>query len=803
MKTQTRLTKFNLAWSLVLASVLAATQTQAQQLIAWPMGQGKLLNTIMPGMPIRPLPLPHPLPFPRPGPNPRPPVVTPPVTTPVSLSGYSVEGTVDDQAANLSYRITFHNPTGSRLEGVLIVPIPADTVLSGFSMTVGGKSMKGELLESGQATTIYENIVRQLRDPALLELIGERMFRARVFPIEPNSDVEVRLSMTQVLHKSGDLTSLTVPLKSAQMIQGASGRGSIKLDLNTSKPIRTLYSPNPAVAITKDGDNKARITYEPASAATAEDLSLFYSMREDPLAAGLLTFKEQGEDGYFMLSLSPKPHVDEKIVTPKDVVFIVDRSGSMEENGKIEQARKALAYCLKRLSAHDRFGIVDFATDTSAFEDHLVAGTTDNKARALRYVERIEAAGGTNIEGGLNEGLKLLHHEEGRVPMVFFMTDGLPTVGQTDISSLLTNAEQTNQALRARLFTFGVGSDVNTLFLDKLAETNRGTHDYVATGEDIENKISTLYQKVAKPALTDVKLDWKGVDAVQVYPRPVTDLFYGAELTLMGRYKGHGKGNLVVTGRSGGREARFEFPVELPDNAPRHSFLPRLWANMKVAHELDAIRLSGRADPEVVNEIVRLAKRFGIVTPYTSYLITEEGMNLQNAHNQQVRILNDMSQTAKASGFTGGARLAMKAQAASSLFQRMAEVAAPSSLSMVSGAASNMDVAASRGGGGGFDAMKKAENEVRQELKDEGRSVAETKSVAGKTFYRRGSSWIDGDYELAENKSGLGMVKINYLSPEYFDLLHAHPELGRYLAVGSDLTVVFEGKAYQIVPGAP
>ncbi len=798
---QTRsLAKFNVFWSLVVTVLFAAHPAKSQQLIAWPVGEVNPMRMIMPGFPIRPLP-PRPILPPTPHPMPMPqPIAIPPQTTPITLSGYQVEGKIDDQAADLTYRITFHNPTGSRLEGVLIVPIPADTVLSGFSMTVGGKNMKGELLESGQASTIYENIVRQLRDPGLLELVGERMFRARVFPIEPNSDVEVRLNLTQVLHKSGDLVSLTVPLRSAQMIQGASGRGRISLDLNTSKPLRTLYSPNSAVAITKESDTKAKITYEPASAATAEDLSLFYSIAQDPLAAGLLTFKEEGEDGYFMLSLSPKTQVDEKVVTPKDVVFIVDRSGSMEDDGKIEQARAALTYCLKRLSARDRFGIVDFATDTNSFEDKLVAATPENKARALRYVERIEAAGGTNIEGGLQQGLKLLSREEGRVPMVFFMTDGLPTVGQTDINALLTTAAQSNTALRSRLFTFGVGSDVNTLFLDKLADENRGAHDYVAHGENIENKVSTLYQKIAKPALTDVKIDWQGVDAISVYPRPITDLFYGGELTLMGRYKGHGKGSLVVTGRAGGKEARFEFPVELPASAGRDAFLPRLWANMKVAHELDAIRLSGgNAPPEVVDEIVKLAKRYGIVTPYTSYLITEEGMNLQNAHGQQVRMLREMANEAQNSGFTGGGAASFRAQKASGFLTAMS--AAPA-------ASASLDSAASRGSslsavrGGGFEAMKKAEVQVRQDFKDEGRTVTDTRSVAGKTFYRRGSSWIDGEYELAD-KSSMTVTKVQYLSAEYFELVSAHPGLGRYLAVGSDLTVVFEGKAYQIVPGAP
>ncbi len=752
-----------------LANVLPAIAVHAQQLLAWPAGQVNIMRLLMPGQPIRPLP-PQPIqmPMPRPLPN------IPAGTTPVSLSRYQVDGNIQDQAAELTYRITFHNPSNMRLEGVLIVPLPADTALSGFSMTVGGKKMRAELLESGQAATIYENIARQMRDPALLELVGERLFRARVFPIEPNSDIEVQLTASSVLHKSADLISLSVPLKSAAMTSNGARQGTIKLSLSTTNPLRTIYSPTPAVSIIRHGDNKAEISYSASASEEGQNLSLFYSMQQDPLAAGLLSFKEAGEDGYFLLSLSPKPPLDEKSVTPKDVVFIVDRSGSMEENGKIEQARKALSYCLKRLSSQDRFGIVDFATDTNSFAEHLASATPENKALGLRYIERIEAAGGTNIEAGLADGLKLLRHEPGRLPLVFFLTDGLPTVGQTDISALLKSVAEKNSRSQARLFTFGLGSDVNTLLLDKLAETNRGAHDYVAPEENIENKVSSLYQKVAKPALTDVHIEWKGVQATQVYPRPVTDIFYGAELTLLGRHIGQGRGSLIVTGRAAGRPARFEFPIEFPQEAARNTFLPRLWASLKVSHELDSIRLSGKADPEVVSEIVRLAKRYGIVTPYTSYLITEEGQTLQTANNAQARLMRGMAFDAASSGFSGGAALAKSAQMASVMFA-----------------------------GSGAGAPQQAERKTRQELKELGAATTQTRTIAGKTFYRRQNQWVDGEFELTTDVHRLPQVRIAYLSPEYFALLKSHPELGRYLALGSELTVVYQGNIYQIASQRP
>ncbi|MCX5797107.1 MAG: VIT and VWA domain-containing protein [Elusimicrobia bacterium] len=772
-----------LTLGLILASLAPAS---AQQLVAWPMGSQNGLRMFLPGMPIRPLPPifrpvprpPHPTPTPVPQPQPLP----QPEGTVMTFSGYRVDGTVADQTADLSFDITFHNPTQQRLEGVLLIPIPADTVLSGFTMTVNGHKMNGELLESDKASAIYQGIVNRMRDPALLELVGERLLRAKVFPIEPSGDISVHIGLTQLLHKSGELVSLNIPVKSARMLQGQAGRASVRLKLSTTAPLRTLYTPLSGAQIRRIGDRQAEVSYEESSQHPAADLDLFFSMRSDPLAASLLAYKEDGEDGFFMLNLSPRLQA-QGAATPKDIVFVLDRSGSMEDDGKMGQARKALSYCIGRLSAEDRFAVVDFATDANTFATGLVAASAANKARAKRYVEGISAAGSTNIEGALEETFKFLRRGEGRLPMVFFITDGLPTVGATDVNELLRRAHERNASLNARLFAFGVGSDVNTLLLDKLAADNRGSRDYVAPGEDIEGKVSGLYQKVAKPALTDVRVDWQGLEVKELYPRPVTDLFYGSELVLMGRYRDHGKGSLVVTGRMAGRAARFVFPVELPATADR-AFLPKLWAGMKVAHELDAMRLSGAADQETIASIVKLAKKYGIVTPYTSYLIAEEGQNMPAIQAAAVSAVRGMALDAASSGFSGGAGVARKAQSAS----RFLGALSGSSMAMISGAAAAP-----------MDMMAEQEAAVRQDMGRQGSRATQTRTIAGKTFYKRGQTWVDGDYELREGAAPK-TVRVVYLSPEYFDLLSRKPALARYLALGSSLKVMDGDTLYEVAP---
>lgn len=764
--------------TLAALSLALAVPASAQQLMAWPLGSPGIWRGLMPGMPMpRPLPpSPRPMPLPHPMPGPRPTPVLPPEAVPVTLSGYHVSGTVTDQVAELTYTITFHNPTDRRLEGVLMVPIPADTILSGFEMTVGGKMTKGELLDSAQAASIYESIVRRAQDPGLLELVGERMFRARVFPIEPRGDIVAVLKLTQTLPKSGGLVSLRVPMRSARFVAGEGGKSSAKIEVRTTRPLRTVFSPNSEVRVARSGDREALVTYE-EGAGGPQDLALMFSLQQDPLAAGVMAFREDGEDGTFLLTLSPKVEEAAAAAAPKDVVFVVDRSGSMQEGGKIDQAKKALQYCVSRLNPQDRFAIVDFATDWNTLEERLLPADASDKARAKRYIERLEAAGGTNIEAALTEGLKLLGRAEGRVPMVFFLTDGVPTVGQTDVAALLRQVSESNTGAKARLFSFGVGSDVNTLLLDKLADSAHGARDYVAPGEDIEVKVSALYQKVSKPALTDVKLAWEGLDVVEIFPKPVPDLFHGSELSLYGRFKAAGKGRLVVTGRSGSRSLRFEYPVELPKEAGNNSFLPRLWASQKISHELDAIRLSGRpADREVVTSIVRLAKKYGIVTPYTSFLVTEEGADMRVAEREAGRRFDMLSANAAASGFSGGASMAKRAQGDSHA------ISALRGSMMAPGAASS---------------LSSFEDKARAAMKDEGVSSVQTRTVGGKTFYRRATTWVDSDAEL-EAFSGK-TVSLTARSTEYFELLAREPGLARVMALGDEVTVLWHGTLYKVV----
>lgn len=746
-------------------SIAMGNRVWAVNLFAWPENEKEAGRRFLPGQPVerRPMAWFQPAPAVSAG------------VTPLTLKDMRLSGKIINNTAQITADFTFHNPSNMRMEGVLMVPLPADVVMTGFVMNSGGKEMKGELLEANQAQTIYENIVRQMRDPGLLELVGQRMLRARVFPIEPRGQIDVTVTYSQLLNKAGDLHELTLPFTQATG-NAKMAPAKVTLDIESTTSIRHLYSPVSGVEITRKGEKRARLTYR--GDASGQPFQLFYGTQEDPLSAGLLAHREAGEDGFFLLSLSPRP-AEGAAAVAKDIVFVLDRSGSMNQNGKMDQAKEALRFCLKSLGSDDRFGIVTFATSADVFDERLVAAG-EGKERALRFVDRIEAAGGTNIDEGVGEALRLLKNRSDRVPMVFFITDGLPTIGETHFDRLLEKVKERSAERQTRLYVFGVGDDVNTLLLDRMAQENHGARDYVLPGETIENKVSTLYTKVAKPALTDVALDWDGAEVNEVYPRRVNDLFYGEDLVILGRYAKGEKTALTVTGRRGEKKEKFTFNVSLPDRSSENSFIDRLWAHRKVSVELDAIRLGGRADPEVIEGIVRIAKRYGIVTPYTSYLITEDGETMANAVRTAVPEMRRMAYDAREGGRGGDPMRDRSAQMESMALSRAEKVMAPSA----SGASITMGI------GSSF-------QETKDRMKAKGVSVADTREVEGKIFYKRADTWTDGEYEADPRGA---VTEVVSLGEDYFKRLRSQPRLAKFFALGKNVIVKWNGVVYKVHP---
>jgi Ca-activated chloride channel family protein len=536
---------------------------------------------------------------------------------PVTLERHSVKAKITDQVAQVQVEQVFHSRATVQLEGTYVFPLPQGAVVSDFAMSMGGRMVKGEVVEARKARAIYEGIVRRRRDPGLLEYVGQGLYRARVFPIEPGKDLTIRLSFQQVLRDDAGTLEFRYPLATDRLNGAPVASASVSVDVESSVDLKAIYSPTHRVAIERTGERRARASFEQRGRRQGRDFLLYVGRSPDAVGFSVLSHGSPAQDGTFMAVIAPQQTVPDAEQAGRDVVFALDTSGSMAGE-KIEQARRALAYGVNTLGPKDRFDVLRFSTSTIAFRDHLVAATPDVRKAALAWIGGLQAVGGTDLEGALTTAVRLARGE--RRCSVVFLTDGRPTIGTTDAQQLLDEVRSANRHA-ARIFTFGVGYDLDVSLLDRLAEASRGAHDYVAPKEDIEIVTGRFFRKISHPVLTDVKVDF-GPGVSDVYPRQIGDLFAGAQVVVFGRYRQAGARTITLTGSLDGTSVRHEYPASFrAGEGP--GFLERLWANRKVAYLLDQIRLHGE-DKELVDEVVRLATKHGIVTRYTSGLVVED-----------------------------------------------------------------------------------------------------------------------------------------------------------------------------------
>jgi len=774
---------------------------------------------------------------------PRPVPIPPDFRLPLTLKVKSIHITtkIADQVATTKVEQVFENDSPYTLEGTYFFPLPESVSITEFAMWDGDKRLVGEVRSRAEARRIYDEIVRSRRDPALLEYAGKNLFQASVFPIPGNSDKKIELSYTQVLRNESGTVAYRYPLGTGwranslvadepprpmppivrpqvpnprrHPTNNAPSRISAEIELSANVSIKDVYSPSHELEVKRDGERRVRASFEARGSAAQPDFQLFYTVSEKDFGLSLLTHREPAKDGYFMLRVSPKAELDEREISAKDVVFVLDTSGSMAEDGKMEKAKAALRFGVSALEPRDHFNIISFAGEEHLMSAHQIEANEEGKRRAREFIERMRATGGTNINDALLAALTQFQAAE-RPRMIVLITDGQPTVGITDASRIMQNIKQANHA-NTRLFTFGVGYDVNTLLLDGLAATNRGAVDYIEPNEDLEVKVSNFFAKVNHPVLSDVKIDWGGVEIEKVYPREIPDLFHGSQLVLIGRYHAAHTGSsimrptnspagapmlaafasdhfksspresassrklrITLTGKVNGQERRFIYDdVQFPESQPENEFLAQLWATRRVGHLIEQIRLNGEAR-ELRDEIVDLGTRYGIITPYTSYLVLEPGMagrrlaDLRDERRDSPRQQN--ASPPATLGNLGGFRPGGSADSSSIPLAKDGRVAVQES-------------------------KKQAEmigaEKIAQPKDDQASASRPIRNIAGKTFYLRDGVWLDSEFK-ADAK--LPEVKLKFASDPYFTLIGQEPKLADFFALGQRVVVVWKGKVYRV-----
>lgn len=692
----------------------------------------------------------------------------------MELRSTKTEAVVKSGIATVTVEQVFHNPTNQRLEGEYVFMLPGEAQVHDFHLYIDGKKIKGELLDGNQATEIYRNIVRTLRDPALLEYAGYGVFKARIFPIEPKSDRKIELTYAQILKYQKNDFKFVYPVKQAGMRKSDNFYLSLRLQEQTT--IGNIYSPSHSIQIQRDGPKSAKVTLEEKNAS--KDFTLYYSVSQGDIHHTLLSFRPRTDrDGYFILLLNPNQERTERHRISKDIIFVTDVSGSMQGD-KMQQAKEALKYCVKALHPNDHFEIIAFSSTIQFFQGHLSPAGEDSKKNAEYFINNLNASGGTNINEALQRTLDLKNQEDRRSTDIIFLTDGLPTEGETGIENILKNVKQTENEF-IRIFAFGVGYDVNTFLLDKLSQDTRGRSDYVKPGEAIEAAISSLFGKISSPFLTDVTLEYSGVQVLDSYPLHISDIYQGERVSLLGRYRRSGNANIILRGKQGDQPKKYTYSVTFAERENENEFISKLWANRKVNHLLSEIRYKGE-NAELVESIKNLGKGYGIITPYTSYLVREQQVELA--------ILNDL--VAAGEGGVSQNRLHIrrkdreeKAEAddesigSDAFYESM--LLAPLSAEKSAGKAA---VLSSR-------ALKKLEVSDKEE-----EMLLTVQRIGGRTFTLRGGVWVENSIAQDSQPD----TRITFLSDAYFQLLESTPIVRKILGLGEQVSFRLNGKTILI-----
>ena len=469
-----------------------------------------------------------------------------PVPFPLEVVYHNVDVRIDGQLAVTKIDQSFYNPSHHQLEGFYIFPVPKGAVISNFTMVINGKESTAELLDADKARKIYEDIVRQMRDPALLEYSEQNIFKLRIFPIEPRSEKKISISYTQVIESDNNLFEYIYPLNTEKFSAKPLKNVSVKVDLKSEKKLKNIYCPTHEVDIVNKSDYHSIISYEDENTKPDIDFKLYFSKNASRVGLSVLTYKKYKENGYFFMSASPSLDIDNSGIEEKDITFIIDVSGSMSGD-KLEQAKKALQYCVNNLNTDDRFEIIKFSTEAYALFKNLESANKNNRKKAKDFINDLQAIGGTNIE----EAFELAsnnYRKSSRPHFVVFLTDGKPTIGETNDEKLIKAILKKNKS-NSRVFTFGIGDEINTHLLDKITEETNAWRTYVSDEEDIEVKVSNFYDKIQSPVLSDLKINFgKNVEVFQTYPKDLPDLFKGSNLLVFGRYKGKGLAKITVSG---------------------------------------------------------------------------------------------------------------------------------------------------------------------------------------------------------------------------------------------------------------
>ena len=712
---------------------------------------------------------------------------------------------IKNQVAQTTLEQTFYNPSRQRVEGTYMFPVPQGAKIEKFEMEVNGKMTEAELLDAKKAKQIYEKIVREARDPALMEYSDHGMFKIRIFPIEPGKEKNIKIKYTEILKKDGRITSYHYAMRAEKFLSVPVKDVSLKITVESDKELKSIYSPSHQIDVNREGKKRAVIGYEEENLIPDTNFELLLatdSQKGSPIGFDFLTHndKESGQ-GYYTMLLSPGSWENKKAV-PRDIIFAIDTSGSMRVK-KLDQAKAALDFCIDKLNPEDRFEIIRYSTETETLFNKLRTAKKQQTKEAKEFVEELKAGGGTAIEEALVLAIETVSKQENkesiRPTQIIFITDGRPTIGETRTNKIIDRLVKKKQEIKGnmRIFSFGIGTDINTKLLDLISQKTKASTEYVLPEENIEHKVSRFYEKVSQPVMANISIKiGDNVRLNEQHPNNLPDLFKGDQLVIFGRYKTKKKGTdnnikFELDGNIAGEKVKLKFETKI-EKKSKNSFIPKLWATRRVGYLLEEIRLHGE-NKELKDEVVALSRKWGIVTPYTSYLIIEDeesrgipvarqsmGKRIASRNANSVRTIKSQN---------GSAEGQFQRNLEKQRFRGFAE--SDSGSGAVAAARASEQLKKATQSKAFKDAYK--ESQYGNQISFEQQA---TRTIAGKTFFQNEGSWIDS---LVPEQKERVAKRLTFGSKEYFELLNQDANTAKWLSVAVNMQIIIDGTLYEIV----
>lgn len=671
------------------------------------------------------------------------------VDSPLSVADLHVDVRIKDREAHVRIDQTILNSGPTPVAASNLWPVPPNIGIRNFQYLADGVPVRAERVAGEAADVIYRTAAEQGDNPRILAYLGRPFYRGTIGSVPARGRLQMRMEFDADLPVVQDVVKFHHPLSTNSFSSLPINRTRLTVSLRTGEPVPFFYSPTHAFQWKRVSPNEVQGEYTEARSRPDKDLLLFFGTSRSELDIRVLGYRPAGAEGTFLASIRPGPAMLAAPPVPRDLVFVLDKSGSMKD-GKLEQAKAGLEYSLSRLNPEDRFGLIWYDNEATEWRPKLVSASPENLEAASSAVRELRPGSGTNPHASLRQGLELLGKGD-RPAAVIFLTDGLPTVGVTDMGQI-HEAVRKHNIRQARLLVFGVGYDVNVPFLDRLASQNRGDAEYIRPGDNLQIRMAEFYQKRSQPLLSDLRMTIDGIGMRDALPSELSDLFPSTDLLVVGRYAGACPAEVRVTGRQGGRVRTFTARVPLSDPGAEFAFVPRIWAQRKVGALQDQVRLQG-PKPALVEEITRLGREFGIITPYTQALLDDR---VSLGLGSQSRALN--GNAVRANGFVQGAFATSQSVNNRGLVQN-----------------GQVYDNAFFGEDGRF---------VR---------VGGARVAAGRALFYRSGFWTEGSWP-----EDAAPERIKRFSPAYWELLRRHPELTEAFVSGPRVRLLVDGKPVEI-----